>query len=131
LPAPKPKISEFVEVNKQEQRNIGSADENWQRQVLTRKPAKGGCATGSGMDCGGKSVSVSAMSPSTQRGRAGSNQEQQRQQQQAQPQGMHGRGGDRQQPAGRGPQQKQPAQTSELRVPQQKQLPPATEGRGG
>ena len=133
LPAPKPKISEFVEVNKQEQRNIGSADENWQRQVLTRKPAKGGCATGSGMDCGGKSVSVSAMSPSTQRGRAGSNQEQQRQQQQAQPQGMHGRGGDRQQPvaAGRGPQQKQPAQTSERRVPQQKQLPPATEGRGG
>jgi hypothetical protein len=100
---------------------------------LTRKPARGECATGSGMDCGGKSVSVSVMSPSTQRGRAGSNQEQQRQQQQAQPQGMHGRGRDRQQSvtAGRGPQRKQPAQTSDPPVPQQKQLPPATEGRGG
>ena len=125
LPAPKPKISEFVDVNKQEQRNVDSADENWQRHVLTRNPARGECATGPGMDCGGKSVSVSVMSPSTQRGRAGSNQEQQRHQ------GMHGRGRDQPVTAGRGPQQKQPAQTTERRVPQQKQPPPATEGRGG
>jgi len=134
LPVPKPKLSELVEGNKQEQRNVDSADENWQRQVLTRKPAPRDCATGSGMDCGHKSVPVPVMSkhlPTTGRGPAGSNQEQQRQQQRAQPQGMHGRGRDQPVTAGRGLQQKQPAQTTERRVPQQKQPPPATEGRGG
>jgi len=134
LPVPKPKLSELVEGNKQEQRNVDSADENWQRQVLTWKPAPRDCATGSGMDCGHKSVPVPVMSkhlPTTGRGPAGSNQEQQRQQQRAQPQGMHGRGRDQPVTAGRGLQQKQPAQTTERRVPQQKQPPPATEGRGG
>jgi peptidoglycan lytic transglycosylase A len=138
LPAPKPKLSEFVEVNKQEQRNVDSADENWQRQVLTRKPAPRDCATGSGMDCGHKSLPAAVMSkpvPATGRGPAGTKQEQQRQQQRAQQAhpGMQGRGRDQPQlvTSGRGAQQKQSAQTTERRLPQQKQPPPATEGRGG
>jgi hypothetical protein len=136
LPVPKPNIPDLVEISKQEQGKVGSADEDWRRQVWSRKPATGDCATGSDMDCGRKSVPVPVMSkhlPTTGRGPAGSNQEQQGQQQRAQPQGMHGRGRDQQQPVtpGRGPQQKQPAQTTERRVPQQKQPPPATEGRGG
>ena len=137
LPVPKPNVSELVEISKQEEGKV--ADEDWRRQVWTRKPAARDCATGSGLDCGRKSVpAVTVMSkhPSATRQRsAGPNQEQQRQQQrgqQAQP-GMQGRGRDQQQlvTSGRGPQQKQSAQTTERRLPQQKQPPPATEGRGG
>src|SRR5262249_54895712 len=69
---PNPKLSEFVEVNKQEQRTVGSADESWQRQLLTRKPAQGERAPGAGLACGGEPASVPAMSPSTQRGPASS-----------------------------------------------------------
>jgi membrane-bound lytic murein transglycosylase A len=132
LPTPKPKLSELVEGNKQEQRKIDSADER--RQVWTRKPAAHDCASGSGMDCGHKSLSAAVMSkhlPATGRRPAGSNQEQQRQQQQGQQAspGRQGRGRDPQQ--GRGPQQKQTTQTTERRLPRQKQSPPATEGRGG
>jgi membrane-bound lytic murein transglycosylase A len=137
LPAPKPKLSEFVQVNKQEQRDVDSADENWQRQVLTRKPAPRDCATGSGMDCGHQSLPavMSKHVPATGRGPAGSKQEQQRQPQggqQAQP-GMQGRGRDQPQlvTSGRGAQQKQSAQTTERRLPQHKPPAPATEGRGG
>jgi hypothetical protein len=137
LPAPKPKLSELVEVNKQEQRKIDSADEDWHGQVWTRRPAPRDCATGSGMDCSHKSVPVAVTSkqvPTIGRGPAGSNQERQRQQQlgpQAPP-GMQGRGSDQQRVTSQpGPQQKQPAQTTERRLPQQKQPSPATESRGG
>ena len=137
LPAPKPKLSELVAVNKQEQRKIDSADEDWQGQVWTRKPAPRDCATVSGMDCSHKTVPVAVTSkhvPTIGRGPAGSNQERQRQQQRGQqaPPGMQGRGSDEQLVTSRhGPQQNQPAQTTERRLPQQKQPPPATEGRGG
>ncbi len=134
LPAPRPKLSELVEVNKQEQRNLDSADEP--RQVWTRKPTPRDCASGSGTDCGHKSLSAAIMSkylPATGRTPAGSNQEQQRQQQGAQqaPPGMQGRGRDQQVTSGRGSQPKQSAQTTERRLPHQKQPPPATEGQGG
>jgi membrane-bound lytic murein transglycosylase A len=134
LPAPRPKLSELVEVNKQEQRNLDSADEP--RQVWTRKPPPRDCASGSGMDCGHKSLSAAIMSkylPATGRAPAGSNQEQQRQQQGGQqaPTGMQGRGRDGQVTSRLGSQPKQSAQTTERRLPHQKQPPPATEGRGG
>ena len=138
LPMSKPKLSELVEVNKQEQGNVDPADEiGAAKSGPASRPRD--CATGSGLDCGRKSVpAVTVMSkhPSTTRQRsAGPNQEQQRQQQRGQqaPPGMQGRGRDQQQlvTSGRGPQQKQSAQTTERRLPQQKQPPPATEGRGG
>ena len=113
LPVPKPKLSELVEA---------------------RKPPPRDCASGSGMDCGHKSISAEHL-PATGRRPAGSNQEQLRQQQlRQQPSpGMQGRGRDQQQlvTLGRGPQQKRAAETTERRLPRQKQPPPATEGRGG
>ena len=134
LPMPKPKLSELVEVNKQEQGNVDPADEiGGAKSGPASRPRD--CATGSGLDCGRKSVpAVTVMSkhPSATRQRsAGPNQEQQRQQQQGQQAspGRQGRGRDPQQ--GRGPQQKQTTQTTERRLPRQKQSPPATEGRGG
>ncbi len=138
LPMSKPKLSELVEVNKQEQGNVDPADEiGGAKSGPASRPRD--CATGSGLDCGRKSVpAVTVMSkhPSTTRQRsAGPNQEQQRQQQRGQqaPPGMQGRGRDQQQlvTSGRGSQQKQSARTTERRLPQQKQPPPATEGRGG
>jgi membrane-bound lytic murein transglycosylase A len=136
LPAPKPKLSELVEVNKQEQHKIDSADEDWQGQVWTRKPAPRECATGSGMDCSHKPVPVTVTSrqvPTIGRGPAGSNQERQRQQQRGPQAPVQGRGSGHQElvTSRHGPQQKQPAQTTERRLPQQKQPPPATDGRGG
>jgi membrane-bound lytic murein transglycosylase A len=150
LPLPKPNVAELVELNKQEQGKVDSADEDWRRQVWTRKPAPPDCASGSGIDCGSKSVPpVAAMSkehlPTTGR-RPGPHQEQ-RQQQQAQP-GMQGRGPDqlqqpgiqsrgppqKQQPqatTGRGPQQRQQQAAIERRGSPQKQKPPGTDGRGG
>ncbi len=150
LPVPKPNVAELVELNKQEQGKVDSADEDWRRQVWTRKPAPPDCASGSGIDCGSKSVPpVAAMSkehlPTTGR-RPGPHQEQ-RQQQQAQP-GMQGRGPDqlqqpgiqsrgppqKQQPqatTGRGPQQRQQQAAIERRGSPQKQKPPGTDGRGG
>jgi hypothetical protein len=149
LPVPKPNVAELVEVNKQEQRNIDFADER--RQVWTRKPAPPDCASGSGIDCGSKSVPpVAAMSkehlPTTGRRPTGPNQEQ-RQQQQAQP-GVQARGPDqlqqsrvrgrsppekqqRQATTGREPQERQQQAAIERRGSQQKQKPPATDGRGG
>jgi membrane-bound lytic murein transglycosylase A len=146
LPTPKPKLSELVEVNKQEQGNVDSADKDRRRQVWTRKPAPRDCATGSGIDCGSKSVPVLSKQLSTTSQRpAGVNQEQ-RQQQQAQPrvqgggpdqlqqQGIQGRGPQQKQQmqtkVGREPQQRQQQAAIERRGPQQKQQPPATEGRG-
>ena len=86
-----------------------------------------------------RQISIGACYESVDAAGTGKLTVQQRQQQQAQPQGMHGSGRDQQQAvtAGRGPQQeqqkqqKQPPQTTERRVPQQKQLPPAIEGRSG
>jgi membrane-bound lytic murein transglycosylase A len=129
LPVPKPKVPELAGLNKQEQDKVDSADEDWRRQVWTRKPPRD-CATSSGIDCGRKSVSPVAVmsnhSSTTGQRPAGSNQEQERQQQrESQP-----RGADQLQPATqrRGPQPKQQAAT-EHRGPQQKQQP-STEGRG-
>jgi hypothetical protein len=151
LPVPKPNVAELVELNKQEQGKVDSADEDWRRQVWTRKPAPPDCASGSGIDCGNKSVPpVAAMSkehlPTMRRRPTGPNQEQ-RQQQQAQP-GMQGRGPaqlqqpgiqsrgppQKQQPqatTGRGPQQRQQQAAIERRGSPQKQKPPGTDGRGG
>ncbi len=150
LPVPKPNVAELVELNKQEQGKVDSADEDWRRQVWTRKPAPPDCASGSGIDCGNKSVPpVAAMSkehlPAMGRRPTGPNQEQ-RQQQQAQP-GMQRRGPAQLQQPGiqsRGPPQKQqpqattggPQQTQqqaaiERRGSPQKQKPPGTDGRGG
>src|SRR5438876_2552401 len=56
LPVPKPNVAELDELNKQEQGKVDSADEDWRRQVWTRKPAPPDCASGSGIDCGSKSV---------------------------------------------------------------------------
>jgi membrane-bound lytic murein transglycosylase A len=138
LPVPKPNVAELVELNKQEQGKVDSADEDWRRQVWTRKPAPPDCATVSGMDCSHKSVPVAVTSkhvPTIGRGPAGSNQERQRQQQRGPqaPPGMQGRGSDQQQlvTSRHGPPKNQPAQTTERRPLQQKQPPPATEGRGG
>jgi hypothetical protein len=83
---PKPNVAELVELNKQEQGKVDSADEDWRRQVWTRKPAPPDCASGSGIDCGSKSVPpVAAMSkehlPTTGRRPTGPNQEQRQQQQ--------------------------------------------------
>jgi membrane-bound lytic murein transglycosylase A len=151
LPVPKPNVAELVELNKQEQGKVDSAAEDWRRQVWTRKPAPPDCASGSGIDCGNKSVPpVAAMSkehlPTMGRRPTGPNQEQ-RQQQQAQP-GMQGRGPaqlqqpgiqsrgppQKQQPqatTGRGPQQRQQQAAIERRGSPQKQKPPGTDGRGG
>jgi membrane-bound lytic murein transglycosylase A len=139
LPAPKPKIAELEANNREKSKLDPVSDEDRRRQAAARKPAPGDCVTGSDIDCGRKSVPVAVMSkplPTTGRGPAGSNQEQQRQQQRGQqaPPGTQGLGRDQQQlvTSGRGPQQKQPAQTSERRLPQQQKQPPAaTEGRGG
>jgi membrane-bound lytic murein transglycosylase A len=146
LPVPKPKLAEVVEVNKQEQDKVDSADENWRRQVWTRKPAPRDCAIASGVDCGRKSVppvTVMSKHPSTtDRRSAGSNQEQQRQQQQGPQPGIQGRGPYQLQQAatrqkqqlkataGREPQQRQQQAAIERRGPQEKQQLPATEGRG-
>jgi membrane-bound lytic murein transglycosylase A len=134
LPVPKPNVAELVEANKQEQRNIDFADER--RQVWTRKPAPPDCASGSGIDCGSKSVPpVAAMSkehlPTTGRRPTGPNQEQ-RQRRQAQP-GMQGGGPDQLQQPGiqsRGPPQKQQPQATTGRGPQQRQQQAAIERRG-
>jgi membrane-bound lytic murein transglycosylase A len=136
LPVPKPNVTELAE--EQEQGKRDSANENWRPQVWTRNSVPRDCAAGSGMDCVHKSLPAAVMSKDTSatgRGSAGSHQEQQRQQQrgqQAHP-GMQGRGHDQPQlvTSGRGAQQKQSAQTTERRLPQQNQPPPATEGRGG
>ena len=52
LPVPKPNVAELVALNKQEQGKVDSVDEDWRRQVWTRKPAPRDCAIGSGIDCG-------------------------------------------------------------------------------
>jgi peptidoglycan lytic transglycosylase A len=130
LPLPKPNVAELAGVNKQEQDNA-SADEDWRRQVWT--PAPRDCATGSGIDCGGKSVPVATMSkhlPTTGRAPAGASQEQRQQQQAA----IERRGAQQKQqlPAttSQGPQHKQPPHAMERRG-EQKQPPRATESRGG
>jgi membrane-bound lytic murein transglycosylase A len=130
LPVPKPKIAELEANNREKSKLDPVSDEDWRRQVWTRKPPPRDCATSSGIDCSRKSVSpVAVMSnhPSTTGQRpAGSNQEQERQQQrESQP-----RRADQLQPATqrRGPQPKQQAAT-EHHGPQQKQQP-STEGRG-
>jgi membrane-bound lytic murein transglycosylase A len=51
LPVPKPNVPELAELNKQEQGKVNSADEDWQRQVWTRKPPLRDCTTGSGIYC--------------------------------------------------------------------------------
>jgi membrane-bound lytic murein transglycosylase A len=49
LPVPKPNVPELAD--KQEQGQVNSADEDWQRQVWTRKPPLRDCTTGSGIYC--------------------------------------------------------------------------------
>ena len=72
LPMSKPKLSELVEVNKQEQGNVDPADEiGAAKSGPASRPRD--CATGSGLDCGRKSVpAVTVMSkhPSTTRQRS-------------------------------------------------------------
>jgi membrane-bound lytic murein transglycosylase A len=137
LPVPKPNVSELVEISKQEEGKV--ADEDWRRQVWTRKPAARDCATDSGIDCGSKAVPVAVMSkhlPTTGQRPAGATQEQ-HQHQQAQP-GTQGRGRDQlqqqkpqlQTTAGRELQQRQQQAAIEHRGSQQKRQSPATEGRG-
>src|SRR5262245_32184294 len=160
LPPPKPKILELVEANKHDNGKVDvTTDKDRQRQVGARKPPAGDCATGSGIDCGRKSVPPVAITSkrlaTTSQGPAGGNQLQQHQQQQQQSQkqrlaqqsqpGMQGRRPDQQQgtqsrgpqqnehpqaTAGREPQQRQQQAAIERRGPQQKQQPPTTEGRG-
>jgi membrane-bound lytic murein transglycosylase len=145
LPPPKPKILELMEANKHDNGKVDvTTDEGRQRQVGTRKPPPRDCATGSGVDCGRKSVPSAAImskrQPTTVQGPAGGNQLQQHQQQtqkqrlaqQSQP-GIQGLRSEPQQQGaqGRGPQQKQQPPTTEGRGPKQKQQPKGTEGRGG
>jgi membrane-bound lytic murein transglycosylase A len=129
LPVPKPNVAELVALNKQEQGKVDSADEDWRRQVWTRKPAPRDCAIGSGIDCGrelGPLVATSKRLVKSGQGLAGGNQQQQQQQQQQRQRAQSGlqQGGTQ-----RGvPQQKQQA-AAEHRGPQQKQQS-STEGRG-
>ena len=142
LPVPKPNVAELVELNKQEQGKVDSADEDWRRQVWTRKPAPRDCAIGSGIDCGrelGPLVATSKRLVKSGQGLAGGNQQQQQQQQQQRQRAQSGlqQGGtqrgvpqQKQRAAAnhRGPQQKQQV-AAEHRGPQQKQQS-STEGRG-
>jgi membrane-bound lytic murein transglycosylase A len=158
LPAPKPKALELVAVNKHDKGRVDSAAAaDSQRQVGDRKPPPRDCATGSGIDCGRKSVPplaiMSKRLATTGQGPAVGNQQRQHQQQPGQKQqlaqqpqpGMQSRGPDQQQgtqsrgtqqkqqlqaTAGREPQQRQQRTAIERRGPQQKQQPPTTEGRG-
>ena len=158
LPVPKPNVTELAE--EQEQGKRDSANEDWRRQVWTRKPAPRDCAIGSGIDCGrelGPLVATSKRLVKSGQGLAGGNQQQQQQQQQQQGGTQRGvpqqkqkaaaehRGPQQKQQSsteGRGPQHKQPLQAmgrrapqppqrAEERGPQQKQQAPTTDGRGG
>jgi membrane-bound lytic murein transglycosylase A len=141
LPVPKPNVAELVELNKQEQGKVDSADEDWRRQVWTRKPAPPDCASGSGIDCGSKSVPpVAAITnrpqsgaASTATGAAGNPGPGTRSTAAARK--IQSRGPpQKQQPqatTGRGPQQRQQQAAIERRGSPQKQKPPGTDGRGG
>jgi membrane-bound lytic murein transglycosylase A len=159
LPVPKPNVTELAE--EQEQGKRDSANEDWRRQVWTRKPAPRDCAIGSGIDCGrelGPLVATSKRLVKSGQGLAGGNQQQQRAQsglqqegtqrgvpQQKQQAAAEHRGPQQKQQSsteGRGPQHKQPLQAmgrrapqppqrAEERGPQQKQQAPTTDGRGG
>jgi peptidoglycan lytic transglycosylase A len=147
LPVPKPEVLKLVEANKHDKGKADSAtDGDGRRQVGARKPSPRDCATGSGIDCGRKSV------PPVAQGPAGGKQQQQQQQRLGQkqqlaqqlqpgmqrgpdqPQGKSGGPQQKQQlqaTAGREPQQRQQQAAVERRGPQQKRQPPATEGRAG
>jgi membrane-bound lytic murein transglycosylase A len=130
LPVPKPTVVELelAGMNKQEQGNV-SADEDWQRQVWT--PAPRDCATGSGIDCGRKSVSGAIMTKhlaTTGRTSAGASQEQRQQQQAAIERRAAQQKHQRPAATSQGPQHKQPPLE---RRGEQKQPPRDTESRGG
>ena len=105
LPVPKPNFPELAAVNKQKQGNVDSVDDDWRQQVSTRKPAPRDCAT---IDC---SMSLDYR-PATSRLPSGA---------------IASKATVTAEP---GTRSTAPARYPQLR-PQHKQLPPATDSRGG